>query len=88
MQGWFRMPQDSGAGRWWSLTMPMTDAKMLELNSLRMLRVNRILMPSEVGTVQWDPWVGEGGTCGVKGRNNPLRVAQCEGVVGIEGAER
>eukprot|EP00966_Prymnesium_polylepis_P220851 5108007-Prymnesium_polylepis.1 len=28
------------------------------------------------------------GTCGVKGRNNPLRVARCEGVVGIERAER
>ena len=40
--------------------MPMTDAKMLELSRLRLLRVNRVLIPSEVGTVQWDPWVGEG----------------------------
>eukprot|EP00966_Prymnesium_polylepis_P263990 6098841-Prymnesium_polylepis.1 len=38
MQGWFRTPQDSRAGRWWSLTLPMTDAKMLELNRLRLLR--------------------------------------------------
>eukprot|EP00966_Prymnesium_polylepis_P227299 5259462-Prymnesium_polylepis.1 len=38
LQGWFRTPQDSRAGRWWNLTMPMTDAKMLELNRLRLLR--------------------------------------------------
>eukprot|EP00966_Prymnesium_polylepis_P229450 5309442-Prymnesium_polylepis.1 len=40
LQGWFRMPHDSKAGRWWSLTMPKTDADMRLLNSLR-LRVNR-----------------------------------------------
>ena len=43
--------------------MPMTDADMRLLNSLR-LRVNRVLIPSEVGTVQWDPWVGEGEALG------------------------
>eukprot|EP00966_Prymnesium_polylepis_P003194 73257-Prymnesium_polylepis.1 len=49
LQGWFRMLHDSKAGKWWSLTMPMTDADMRVLNGLR-LRVNRVLIPSEVGT--------------------------------------
>eukprot|EP00966_Prymnesium_polylepis_P096528 2236522-Prymnesium_polylepis.1 len=62
MQGWFRTPHDSRSGRWWSLTMPMTDAKMQELNRLRTEAetANRVLVPDETGTVQWDPWVGEG----------------------------
>eukprot|EP00966_Prymnesium_polylepis_P220462 5099580-Prymnesium_polylepis.1 len=62
MQGWFRTPHDSRSGIWWSLTMPMTDAKMLELNRLRTEAetANRVLAPDEIGTVQWDPWVGEG----------------------------
>ena len=58
MQGWFRMPHDSIAGRWWSLIMHMTDADMRLLSSFR-LRVNRVRIPDEVGEVQWDPWVGE-----------------------------
>eukprot|EP00966_Prymnesium_polylepis_P230337 5329325-Prymnesium_polylepis.1 len=52
------MPHDSIAGRWWSLTMQMTDSEMRLLSSLR-LRVNRVRIPNEVGEVQWDPWVGE-----------------------------
>eukprot|EP00966_Prymnesium_polylepis_P321050 7377368-Prymnesium_polylepis.1 len=36
MQGWFRMPHDSIAGRWWSLIRHMTNTELQRLNNLRL----------------------------------------------------